>query len=212
MYKYLIINCFCFLILNNLHAQPKDYKAVKDKDVFVKKFNEKSASIQTNESDFKQEKFLSIMTEKSVSKGKFYFKKSDKMRWENTEPVNNIIVLNDGKVYIKEKGKVKVFDSNTNKSFKSLNDIMLSTASGNILDNKDYTYMLYENEKYVLIVLTPLATTTKKYVKTIEMTVEKSDYTVSQLKMIEPSGDYTQMEFHNKKLNLGLNDNLFILK
>lgn len=193
-------------------AQPKGYKALKDTAGFKKKFNEKSASINTNEADFTQEKYVSVMTDKAVSKGKFYFKKTNLMRWETTEPQSHIIVLNKGKMTIKEKGKVKTYDASSNKMFKGLNDMMLTTASGNMLTSKEYQYQLFENEKYFLIQLMPVAASTRKFVKSIEIMVEKSDYTVSQIKMIEPSEDYTRIEFSNKKLNMPIGEDKFVLK
>ncbi|HVD97138.1 MAG TPA: outer membrane lipoprotein carrier protein LolA [Cytophagaceae bacterium] len=193
-------------------AQPKGYKNLKDTSSFIKKFDDKARTITTNEADFVQEKYVSVMTDKAISKGKFYYKKSNQMRWETTEPQSHIIVLNNGKMIMKEKGKVKTYDASSNKMFKGLNDMMLTTASGNMLNSKEYKHSLFENEKYFLIQLTPVAATTRKFVKVIEVTVEKGDYTVSQIKMIEPSEDYTRIEFSNKKINQPIGDDLFILK
>jgi outer membrane lipoprotein-sorting protein len=193
-------------------AQPKGYKNLKDTSSFIKKFDDKARTITTNEADFVQEKYVSVMTDKAISKGKFYYKKSNQMRWETTEPQSHIIVLNNGKMIMKEKGKVKTYDASSNKMFKGLNDMMLTTASGNMLNSKEYKHSLFENEKYFLIQLTPVAAATRKFVKVIEVTVEKGDYTVSQIKMIEPSEDYTRIEFSNKKINQPIGDDLFILK
>ncbi len=209
-------SCF-FLFLLTLgitysSAQPKGYKVLKDTSAFIKKFNEKSRSINSNEADFTQEKYVSVMTDKAVSKGKFYYKKTNLMRWETSSPKTHIIVLNNGKMTIMEKGKVKTYDASSNKMFKGLNDMMLTTASGNMLTNKEYKYSLFEDESHYLIQLVPLSGTTKKFIKRIEILVEKSDYTVSQLKMIEPSEDYTKIEFANKKINLPIGDDKFVLK
>jgi outer membrane lipoprotein-sorting protein len=199
-------------VVSSLCAQPKGYKAMKDTASFKKYFNEKSKKITTNEADFTQEKYISVMTDKAISKGKFYYKKPNLMRWETTEPTTHTIVLNNGKMMMKDKGKVKTYDASSNKMFKGLNDMMLTTASGNMLNSKDYTYSLFENEKYYLAELTPVQNTTKKFVKTIEVIVDKADYTVSQIKMNEPSGDYTRLEFSNKKINSPIEDSVFILK
>jgi outer membrane lipoprotein-sorting protein len=198
--------------ISSVSAQPKGYKALKDTASFKKTFNEKSKKINTNEADFIQEKYISVMTEKAVSKGKFYYKKPNLMRWETIEPTHHSIVLNNGKMMIKDKDKVKTYDANSNKMFKGLNDMMLTTASGNMLNSKEYTYLLFENEKYYLAELIPVQNTTKKFVKTIEVLVDKSDYTVSQIKMYEPSDDYTRLEFSNKKMNSLIDDNIFVLK
>ncbi len=212
MKKFKLFNLFISVLLaNTLLAQPKGYTAMIDTTTFSKKFNEKSKSITTNEADFTQEKYISVMTNKLLSKGKFYYKKTNLMRWENTEPNNHIIVLNNGKMIIKDKNKIKSYDASSNKLFKGLNDMMLTTASGNMLNSKDYLHSLFENEKFFLIELKPIQTSTKKYIKTIEVLVEKTDFTVFQIKMNEPSGDYTKILFFNKKLNLGIADSIFSL-
>lgn len=208
-------SCFFLSLLlisaTPLLAQPKGFKILKDTISFKRNFNEKSLKIITNEADFTQEKYISVMTEKVVSKGEFYFMKPNKMRWETTEPKIHIIVLDNGKMTIKEKGKVKIYDTNSNRMFKGLNDMMLTTASGNMLNAKDYTYSLFENDKSFLVELHPIQTVTKKFVKTIEIVVEKYDYTVSQIKMNEPSGDYTRIEFSNSKLNGAISSDKFLL-
>ncbi len=193
-------------------AQPKGFRIMKDTTAFIKKFDEKSVSIRTNEADFIQEKYISVMTDKMVSKGKFCYKQPDKMRWETVEPQSHIIVLNNGKMMIREKGKIRTYDPSSNKMFRGLNDMMLATASGNTLHHKEYRHSLFENDRYYLIQLFPLAPATKKFIQTIEILVEKSDYTVFQIKMIEPSEDYTRIEFLNKKLNQLAGDEVFILK
>ncbi len=202
---------YLFIFYTSIQAQPIGFRALKDTATFRKKFNEKSTKITTNEADFTQEKYISVMTEKGISKGKFYFMKPNLMRWETTAPKASTIVLEDGKMLIKENGKIKTYDTNSNKMFRSLNDMMLTTASGNILNTKNYTYSLFENGSYFLAVLSPIQSMTKKFVKTIDILVEKSDYTVSQIKMNEPSGDYTKIEFSTKKLNLGISRDKFTL-
>lgn len=203
---------FLWIASMTVNGQPNGYKILKDSTSFIKKFSEKSRSIQSNEADFTQEKYISVMTDKVLSKGKFYYKRPDLIRWETTEPQNHVIVLNRGKMFIREKGKVKTYDPSSNKIFKGLNDMMLTTASGNMLQSKEYKYRLLDNEKYFLIQLTPVAAATRKFVKTIEVTVEKSDYTVAQIKMIEPSDDYTSILFTNKRINAPVGEDKFILK
>jgi outer membrane lipoprotein-sorting protein len=210
--SYILVLLLISIGISPLLAQPKGFKALRDTASFKKNFNEKSQKIMTNEADFIQEKYLSVMTEKAISKGKFYYMKPNKMRWETTEPTIHIIVLDNGKMMIKEKGKIKTYDTNSNRMFKGLNDMMLTTASGNMLNSKDYTYSLFENDKYFLAELHPTQTTSKKFVKTIEILVEKMDYTVAQIKMNEPSGDYTRIEFSNKKLNTAISGDKFSLK
>jgi outer membrane lipoprotein carrier protein len=51
--------------------------------------------------------------------------------------------------------------------------------------------------------------TLKKYVQKIELTFPKSDAIVSDVKLIEPSGDYTLITFTNRKLNVPIDKKEF---
>ena len=61
---------------------PAGYKLVKDTIAFKQKMEAQSKLISTLESDFIQEKYLSVMSEKIISKGHFHFKKVNMLRWE----------------------------------------------------------------------------------------------------------------------------------
>jgi len=198
-----ILIFFALLLMSTgvVVAQPKGFLTMSNNSSFIDSFTKKSASIFTNEADFVQEKSISVMTEKLISKGKFYYKKENLMRWEILTPTPSCMVLKEGKISIQEKGKIKTVDSKSNKIIKNLNEIMLSSGSGSMLTSKEYEYILYENATQVFVQLIPLSSVTKKHITKIELLIEKSDYTVSQLKLIEPSGDYLKMDFTNKKLN-----------
>ena len=90
--------------------------------------------------------------------------------------------------------------------------MMLSTVNGSMLSSKDYSYKLFESEKLFLVELYPRQKQMKGYINQIDIYLDKKDYSVSKIKMAEPSGDYTNMEFINKKFNQPVNDERFVLK
>ena len=152
------------------------------------------------------------MSEKIISKGHFCFKKANMLRWEYFDPYKYIIAINKDKMYIKDNGKVNKYDINSNKMFKSINEMMMNTVQGNLLNNKDYKARIYENEKQYLLELSPLQKGAKDFLKVIQLYIDKADYAVVQVKMIEPSDDYTSIEFTNRKNNQSIDETKFILK
>ena len=60
----------------------------------------------------------------------------------------------------------------------------------------------------VLARLIPKDKTLLKYMSEIHLYLA-SDYTVDTVKLIEPSKDYTEIIFTNKRLNTPINDNIF---
>ncbi len=191
---------------------PKGFSLVKDTAAFKQKMDTQSKIINSIESDFSQEKYLSVMSEKIISKGHFCFKKANMLRWEYFDPYKYIIAINKDKMYIKDNGKVNKYDINSNKMFKSINEMMMNTVQGNLLNNKDYKARIYENEKQYLLELSPLQKGAKDFLKVIQLYIDKADYAVVQVKMIEPSDDYTSIEFTNRKNNQSIDETKFILK
>jgi outer membrane lipoprotein-sorting protein len=210
--KNVYILCFV-LICNIAFAQvPNGFKTVKDTVSFKQKMEAQSKLITTMESDFSQEKFLNVMSENIISKGHFYFKKVNMLRWEYTQPYTYLIAINKDKMFIKDNGKVSKYDINSNKMFKSINEMMVNTVQGNLLNNKDYKTTFFENEKQYLLELYPIQKAAKDFLKVIQLYIDKSDYAVVKVKMIEPSDDYTSILFSNRKTNETINDEKFIVK
>jgi len=196
-----------------LFAQiPAGYKPVKDTLAFKQKMEAQSKLVNTIESDFTQEKYLSVMSEKIITKGHFLFKKVNMLRWEYTSPLKYLIAINKDKMYIKDNGKVSKYDINSNKMFKSINEMMVNTVQGNLLNSKDYKAKYYENEKFYLLELTPLQKGAKDFLKVIQLYIDKTDYAVVKVKMIEPSDDYTMIDFSSRKTNQPIGDEKFIVK
>jgi len=202
-----------FLTTNLLSAQvPAGYKLVKDTIAFKQKMEAQSKLISTLESDFIQEKYLSVMSEKIISKGHFHFKKVNMLRWEYNDPYKYLIAINKNKMFIKDNGKVSKYDINSNKMFKSINEMMINTVQGTLLNSKDYKAKFYENDKFYLLELSPLQKGAKDFLKVIQLYINKTDYAVDKVKMIEPSDDYTSIDFSNRKTNQPIADEKFIIK
>ena len=207
---YILLLIICSF---SISAQvPVGYKPLKDTTAFKQKMEAQSKLITTLESDFTQEKYLSVMSEKIISKGHFHFKKVNMLRWEYNDPYKYLIAINKDKMYIKDNGKVSKYDINSNKMFKSINEMMVNTVQGNLLKNKDYKAKFYENEKFYLLELSPLQKGAKDFLKVIQLYINKVDYAVDKVKMIEPSDDYTSIDFSNRKTNQPIADEKFIIK
>jgi outer membrane lipoprotein-sorting protein len=191
---------------------PPGFKPMKDTIAFKQKMESQSKLINTIESDFTQEKYLSVMSENIISKGHFCFKKTNMLRWEYTTPYVYLIAINKDKMFIKDNGKVNKYDINSNKMFKSINEMMVNTVQGNLLNNKDYKAKYYENDKNYLIELTPVQKAAKDFLKNILLFISKTDYAVEKVKMVEPSDDYTTIDFSNRKTNQAIGDEKFTVK
>jgi outer membrane lipoprotein-sorting protein len=212
MRKYITILSLVFAVLLGSWAFQNDpYTAMKDVTGFKTKLNQKNQTITTLTCDFVQEKSLSFMAQKVISKGTMKYKKPDMMKLEYTTPFQYIMALYKGKVIIKDNGKVSKYDSKSNKVFKYVNDLMINAVQGNVADSKEFSIVYKENSKTYLMEMTPVEATMKEYVSKVLVTVSKTDYGVLKVEMTEKSGDYTLITFVNRVYNTPLKDEEFLV-
>ena len=212
MRKINILILFTLFTCQFILSQPRDFKALKDTTSFKIKLQEKAKKTTTIESNFTQEKNLSMLSEKITSKGHFCFKQPKLLRWEYFSPSAYLIVINAEKILIKDGKKVNKFDTKSNKMFKSINDMMLNSVQGNVLDHKEFKIAYFENETFYLVEMQPKSKDMKAYLKRIDMYFDKKDLSVAKLKMTELSDDYTFIEFTSRKINEAIPDAQFIVK
>src|SRR6516162_5458982 len=98
---------FLFLAISslNVRGQRSGFTAVAEAAGFTRQFAAASQRTQSIQADFTQEKNLSMLSEKIISKGKFWFKKENLVRMEYREPFQYLLVLSANTVYIKDGDK-----------------------------------------------------------------------------------------------------------
>ena len=83
---------------------------------------------------------------------------------------------------------------------------------GTALNNPDFKTRVFENKNSSLVELVPVTKGLKELFKTITVIVDKKDYSVTSIEMMELSGDNTIIRFLNKELNANVPDALFVIK
>lgn len=193
-------------------AQYPGYTAVADLPKFKASFAAAAQKITSIKADFTQDKNLSMLSEKITSKGNFWFKKDSRVRMEYTTPFKYLMILNKDKAYVKDGAKESKVSTKSNKMFQQINKIMIDCMQGTTLDNTDFTTRVFENKTNALVELTPLSKGMKEMFKSINVIVDKKDFSVVSIQMQELSGDNTIMRFTNKELNAAIPDTLFDIK
>jgi outer membrane lipoprotein-sorting protein len=200
---------FAWLASFSGYAQFAGYRSIQDIAVFKKQFTTESAKVMSIACDFSQEKTLTALTEKITSKGKFWFKRSNKLRLEYTKPFVYLIVMNGDKMLVKDNQKENRINVKSNRLFQQVNRIMIDCVQGNILDSKDFTTRVFENGTTFLLEMTPVSKALQEFFQTILLAVDKKDYSAKSITMNEPMGDMTLILFERKKLNEPLPETLF---
>ena len=195
-----------------VQAQYAGFKGVSDLGRFKELLAASAKNTRSIKSDFVQEKNLSLLSEKIVSEGKFWFKKDNKVRMEYTQPFQYLMIINQNNVYIKDGHKENKISTKSNKLFQQINKITIDCIQGNVLDNPEYKVKLFENSQSFLIELSPSAKALKEFFKNVNILVAKKDYSVTKIELHEQSGDKTVISYLNKELNADLPDSLFAIK
>jgi len=211
MLRKMFISALGILCFSTSQGQYPGYKAVADIAAFKKIFAAESAKVTSITSDFTQDKTLVALTEKISSSGKFWFKRTNRVRIEYMKPFTYLMVMNGDKMLVRDNEKENKINVKSNKLFQQVNRIMIDCVQGTILDSKDFTTKVFENDKTYLLEMTPTSKSLREFFETIVLTVEKSDYSVKSIEMNEPAGDKTTISFKNKKINETVPDAVFAL-
>ena len=202
----------CLVSMYALQAQYAGYTLVQDLGKFRSDFAAASQKTLTIKSNFVQEKDLSMLAEKIVSKGKFWFKKENLVRMEYNHPFQYLMIINKDKVYVKDAQRENKVSAKSNKLFQQVNRIMIDCMQGTTLNNADFKTRVFENKTAYLVEMVPVVKGLKDMFKNINAVVDKKDYSVNSIEMQELSGDNTVIRFSNKELNTTIQDALFAIK
>lgn len=195
------------IAFTGMYAQA--FAPVKDEAAVRKKFAEVSQATKSIRSDFTQEKNLSMLAEKVVSKGVFYFKKPNMVRLEYTTPFKYLLIMSNGKATIKDDSKTTQLDMHKTKIFQQVNNLIVDCVQGSALNNSNFQVKIYENATQLRMDMKPLAKGLKEFFSDIIIFIGKTDYSVNKMQMNELSGDNTVITFSNKKINGDIPDAVF---
>jgi len=163
-------------------------------------------------SEFTQEKEMSILNDKIISSGAFYFKKERSLRWEYIHPFSYIITIRGDLISISNEGEVKSFNTQSNRVFAEVNNIIIGSVNGTLLDDNSFSAGYSQNRDHYIVTLTPLSPSLKENLEKIIIFFDKANFTVNQLEMVEPAGDFTRITFSKKQLNQPIPDEVFVLR
>jgi len=210
--KYIIIPAktgifYSFILLfwgiATLSAQTKMTAAeAQGLKITVKKQAENTNTIT---SDFTQYKHLDFLSNDIESKGKLAFKAPDLVKWEYVKPFAYSIIFKDRTLYINDDGNKSNMDVGGNKLFTQLNQLITASIRGNLFDDVQFTMEYFKNEKNSLVHFFPKDAQFAEFIKAFHLTFNKIGEVI-EVKMIEPSGDYTHIIFNDRKTNQPLSD------
>jgi outer membrane lipoprotein carrier protein len=177
-------------------------------DEVVQRIRESREKTKDFSADLLQEKKISLLKEKVISKGKIRFKKPDKISIEFFHPETSQMVY-DGKtflLYFKEEKMAERYQVQGNPVVEKY---ML--FSKDPFQEKLAQWRIVEDRETVLALEILPKVKDPLFVKT-RMWISKKDWIITGMEMVEKNGDTTTLRYSNMRVNMGLADSDFEIR
>ena len=198
-----------FILMNVTAATAQEKMTAAEVTAFKNSVNATAKSTKTLTTDFTQYKHMDFLSKDIETSGKMSFKAPNMLLWQYTKPYQYSIVFKNNKISIYDAGKKSQMDTGNSKMFAKLNKLIVGSVSGDMFDDKEFSITYFKNKDHNIARLVPKDAALKKYIKQMELHFEKGSNMVSEVKMTEPSDDYTRIVFKNKKANAPVPDSVF---
>jgi outer membrane lipoprotein-sorting protein len=165
--------------------------------------------IKTLNTDFVQYKHMDFLSKDIETSGKMIFKEPNTLLWQYKKPYSYSIIFKNGKILINDEGKKSTIDVGNSKLFGKINKLIVGSVSGDLFDDKEFSIAYFRTKEQNITKFIPKDATLKKYIKQIELTFDKDEATVVQVKLIESSADYTRIVLKNKVINAKIDEASF---
>jgi len=163
---------------------------------------------KTITADFIQYKHLDFLSNDIESTGKLSFKSPDLVKWAYVKPFEYSVLFKDDMLYINNEGEKNNVDIGSNKLFKQLNKLISASVTGDMFNSEEFEISYFEKKNDSEVHFSPKDKKFAKYIKEFHI-VFNTNAEVSEVKMIEPSNDYTHIVFSNRLTNQKLSDAVF---
>lgn len=193
-----------FICLSVLSVSAQNQQAI------VEKINKACSEMKTMECDFVQTKYLKMLNDQMVSKGKMSYQQPSALRWEYTTPYTYTFVLNDNKILLKNDRRKDVIDVNQNKMFKEIARIMMNSIVGKCLtDDKAFKTTIEETSAEWVATLLPQKKDMKQMWTKLILHFDRAKNAVVKVEMYEKTGDHTVIDLKNTKTNHPIDNKVF---
>lgn len=207
--KSRVIAFFFLIFISDIMVAQEQKMSAAEITSFKAEVEKESKTIKTIKTDFTQYKHMDFLSKDIETSGRMSFKAPNLLNWQYTKPYNYSIVFKNNKVYINDQGKKNTVDAGNSKLFEKINKMIVGSVSGNVFDDKEFAISYFKTKEFYITKLLPKTKEVQKYIKQIDLFFPINDVTVSQVKLIEPSGDFTKIVFKNKQLNAKIDDSAF---
>lgn len=199
---------FVFGLLLSSVAQEK-FMSKSEIQTFKENVKASAKSITTIKSDFTQYKHLDILSNDIETNGHMVFKSPSLVKWQYTKPFSYSVIFKEDQLLINDDGTKSNVDIGSSKLFKNLNELIISSIKGDMFIENDFNISYLKSNTYYKATFIPKEKAILDYIAQFELLFDKTNAQVFEVKMIEPSQDYTRIVFKNRVLNTPVSNAVF---
>lgn len=206
-----ILMAFC--ISGGILGSQAETRAEEQEDTagIFSKIAGSASQVQTLACEFIQEKHLSMLNNVLTSKGRFFYKREDKLRWEFNDPIASGFAVNGEKAirWKDDSERTQTFQVQQVPFIKVFTDQVFAWAKADFKKlEKRYRIQVVGDEPADLK-LFPKSSQEKKYLDHIRIVFALDTSHVQMVEVHEPDGDSTLIRFLKMTINRPLPDSLF---
>lgn len=185
---------------------PMSYEETK---VFTEAVITAARNTQSISSNFVQHKHLGFLDNDIETSGNMVFKAPNLIKWEYTKPYNYSVVFKNNQLHINDGGTKNTIDIGSSKMFKTINNLIINSVKGNVFDEAMFDISYFKTEQHNKVSLASKDKKLAEFILKFELLFDKKSHHVVQVKLMEPTGDFTRIVFKNRMLNPTLSDAVF---
>ncbi|GAA3508331.1 outer membrane lipoprotein carrier protein LolA [Aquimarina addita] len=206
MSKYLL---FLFLIVFSTGKAQEDKMTISEVEILKKEVHKRAQELKTITSTFIQLKHIDFLSNDIKSSGDLYFKSPNIIKWSYTKPYEYSVIFKNKSLYINDAGKKSDINLTSNKIFRNLNDLIVKSVSGNMLDDPQFLTEFYKLDGFYVATMKPIDKTLSTLFTEIILNFNIQTFLVEKVLLVESSGDYTLIKFDNIDINNTIPDAIF---
>jgi outer membrane lipoprotein carrier protein len=158
-----------------------------------------SKEIRSLESDLIIEKTSSLISEKSITRGRLFFETPSKLRWETFGDNAYSLVVNDGVAAIRNASGELL---NNSKMLKNLGNFIINIINGkNLSSTKEFRSEFYKHADNIILQLIPNQKNIKDLYTEIIIEINTKNYLADKIIMYEKSNDIMTIFLNDKQTN-----------
>jgi len=188
-------------------AYSQEFQPIKDKKGVKQTIEQTHQQMTSLLASFTEYTFSDLLEEPQQNFGKLYFKKANKIRWEN-ETNQQVILLKDEKIKIYEHKRL-INNQNNQRIVKPLQKMMVSLLSGSFLNEEDFAISYLENTKYYQLILIPKHNRMAKYIREIDLLFSKNTLFLGEITLKNQGKQKIKYVFSQIKPNTAIEERKF---